>query len=99
MIGDLTLMGRANIYGSYENSNPVGGVLTVQEYDPVVQFDLEGRYRFNEIFTLALGGRNIFDEYPQKDKIGDYCCGALYPTGTPVSWDGSYYYARLSADF
>lgn len=99
MVGDLTLMGRANIYGSYENSNPVGGVLTVQEYDPVVQFDIEGRYRFDEIFTLAIGGRNIFDEYPQKDKLGDYCCGALYPTGTPVSWDGSYYYLRLTADF
>lgn len=99
MIGDLTLMGRANIYGSYENSNPVGGVLTVQEYDPVMQFDIEGRYQFDEIFSLALGGRNIFDEYPQKDELGDYCCGALYPTGTPVSWDGSYYYMRITADF
>lgn len=99
MIGDLTLMARANIYGSYENSNRAGTGLTLQKYDSVVQFDLEGRYRFDEIFTLALGGRNIFDEYPQKDKLGDYCCGALYPTGTPVSWDGSYYYMRLSADF
>ena len=98
MVGDLTLMGRANIYGAYQNSDS-GTPLQVQDFDAAVQYDLEGRYQFDEIFSLAIGGRNIFDKYPDKDKLGDECCGALYNSDTPMSWDGSYYYLRLSADF
>lgn len=98
-VGDLTVMGRANFYGPYVNSNSSGGVLLKQKFDSTVLFDLEGRYQINEMFAVAAGGRNIFDKYPDKDAIGDYCCGAIYPTGTPVSWDGSYYYMRLTADF
>jgi iron complex outermembrane receptor protein len=33
--------------------------------------DVEGRYRINETFTLAVGGMNVFDEYPEKDEVGD----------------------------
>ncbi len=97
-VGDLTLMGRANIYGSYKNSDS-GTPLQVQDFDPVTQVDLEARYQFDEIFSLAIGGRNVFDEYPDIDKLGDECCGALYNSDTPLSWDGSYYYMRLTADF
>lgn len=97
--GDLSLMGRANYYGSYENSNVADDGLAVQEFDPVVMVDIEGSYQFNEMYSLAVGGRNIFDEYPEKDELDDYCCGASYPTDTAVSWQGSFYYLRLNADF
>ncbi|HBX38122.1 TonB-dependent receptor [Pseudohongiella sp. SYSU M77423] len=94
-VGPLTLVARANLYGSYENFN--GG--QVQEFDPAVIFDLEGQYQINETLRLTLGGRNLFDYYPEKDSIGDYCCGRLYSSGTAVSWQGGYYYARLNASF
>jgi iron complex outermembrane receptor protein len=97
-IGDLTLMARANYYGEYANSNNSAN-LVIQTFDPIVLTDIEGQYRFNDIFRLAIGGRNIFDEYPEKDTISDYCCGRLYSSGTSVSWQGAYYYARLTADF
>ncbi|WP_308368334.1 MULTISPECIES: TonB-dependent receptor domain-containing protein [unclassified Microbulbifer] len=97
--GDLSLMARANYYGSYENSNAADDGLAVQEFDPVVMVDIEGSYQFNEMYSLAVGGRNIFDEYPEKDELDDYCCGASYPTDTAVSWQGSFYYLRLNADF
>ncbi|BFM05996.1 TonB-dependent receptor plug domain-containing protein [Halioxenophilus aromaticivorans] len=97
---------RANVYGSYTNSNNNGpddadgnATLTYQEFDPIVQFDLEGSYQFNDNLSLTVGGRNIFDEYPEEDEIGDYCCGAKYPTDTIVSWQGGYYFARLNYDF
>ena len=94
-VGPFTLVARANLYGSYENFNSG----EVQELDPATLFDLEGQYQINDGLRLTLGGRNIFDYYPEKDSIGDYCCGRLYSSGTAVSWQGGYYYARLSANF
>ena len=94
-VGPLTLVARANLYGSYENFNAG----EVQKFDPATLFDLEGQYQINDGLRLTLGGRNIFDYYPEKDSIGDYCCGRLYSSGTAVSWQGGYYYARLSANF
>ena len=94
-IGPVALMARANWYGSYENFN--GG--EVQEFDPVVQVDLEGKYHLTEATNVSLGGRNIFDEYPEMDQIGDYCCGAKYPSDTVVDWQGSFYYMSLNHNF
>ncbi len=93
--GPISLTGRANIYGSYENFNAG----EVQKYDPMVTIDLEAIYRVNEAMSVVLGGRNIFDEYPEKDKIGDMCCGALYLEDTAVDWQGGYYYMSLRYDY
>ncbi|QKX16312.1 TonB-dependent siderophore receptor [Microbulbifer sp. YPW1] len=94
-IGPVSLMARANWYGSYENFQ--GG--DVQEYDPVVQVDLEGRYNITEMTNVSVGGRNVFDEYPEKDQLGDYCCGAVYASDTAVDWQGSFYYMSLNHNF
>lgn len=96
---NLRLMARARVFGDYTNSNPAGEGLEIQEFDPLVQMDLEGSYTFNETWSMALGGRNVFDKYPDKDQIGDYCCGRVYSSGTIVDWQGSYYYLRLNANF
>lgn len=97
-MGDLTFIGRANWYGGYENSNNSSNLVT-QKFDPITMIDIEGQYRVNDMFKVSLGARNAFDEYPEKDSISDYCCGRVYSSGTAVSWQGSYYYMRLSADF
>ncbi|WP_334079287.1 TonB-dependent receptor plug domain-containing protein [Microbulbifer sp. M83] len=94
-MGDFGLMARANWYGSYENYNAG----EVQEFSPLVMLDLEGKYRFSEAISLAMGGRNILDEYPEKDEIGDYCCGRLYSSGTVVDWQGAFYYLRMNYTF
>lgn len=99
MMDKLSIVARANWYGSYQNSNGGGTVTAIQKFDPIVLVDLEGSYQINDMFTVALGGRNIFDEYPEKDSISDFCCGRLYSSGTAVSWQGSYYYLRLNANF
>lgn len=94
-IGDFTLMARANLYGPYDNFNAG----QVQEFDPTALIDLEAQYQINDLLRVTFGGRNVFDQYPEKDSIGDYCCGRLYSSGTAVSWQGAYYYARLNARF
>ena len=93
----LTVLIRANIYGSYENAIDTDATST-QEYDPVVLFDLEMSYPISDDLTFAAGARNIFDTYPDKDD-GDDCCGAVYWSGNTVDWMGGYYYARLNYTF
>ncbi|QIL91080.1 TonB-dependent receptor [Microbulbifer sp. SH-1] len=94
-IGPVSLMARANWYGTSENYEDG----EVQKYGSVVQVDLEGKYHFTEATSASIGGRNIFDEYPDEDLLGDYCCGAIYPTGSIVDWQGSFYYLSLQHNF
>lgn len=98
-IGDLTLIGRLSWYGESTNSNTGGSPLRFQTFDDILFTDLEVQYQINDMFRVSVGGRNIFDEYPGKDSIGDYCCGRTYASGTVVDWQGGYYFARLTADF
>ncbi|MFD1215871.1 TonB-dependent receptor plug domain-containing protein [Microbulbifer celer] len=94
-IGPVSIMARANWYGSYENFEAGD----TQEYDPVIQVDLEGRYHITEMTNVSIGGRNIFDKYPEMDQLGDECCGAIYMAGTIVDWQGSFYYMSLNHNF
>jgi len=101
-IGDLQLIARLQWYGESTNSNSGGtgpGGLRFQTLPDFYQFDLEGQWQINDMFELSAGARNLFDEYPDRDTISDYCCGRVYSSGTVVPWQGGYYYARLRADF
>ncbi len=98
-IGDLTLIGRVSWYGESTNANTGGSPLRFQTLDDIYFTDLEAQYQINEMFRVSVGGRNIFDEYPGEDTIGDYCCGRIYSSGTAVDWQGAYYFGRLTAEF
>ena len=99
VFGDLGILARLNYYGESSNSNNNGAPLNIQTFDSIIFVDLEGSYTFNDNISLSVGGRNIFDTYPEKDEISDFCCGRLYSSGSVVDWQGGYYYMRLSADF
>lgn len=94
---DLTILTRANVYGPYENADSASP--SPQKFDPIVFIDLELKYQFTDSLSLSVGGRNIFDEYPEKDELNDDCCGAIYWGDSDVDWQGGYYYARLNAQF
>lgn len=98
-VGALTLMGRASWYGEATNSNTGGTPLRFQTFNDIMFIDLEAQYQINDIFRVAIGGRNVADEYPDRDSIGDYCCGRVYSSGTAVDWQGAYYFGRLTAEF
>ena len=98
-MNQLTLIGRVSYYGESVNSNTGGSPLRYQTFDPIWYTDIEGQYRFNDMFRLSLGARNVWDEYPAQDTIGDYCCGRLYSSATGMDWQGAYYYGRLTVDF
>ena len=99
-VNQLTLIGRLSYYGESVNSHTASGNRRLfQTFDPIWYTDIEGQYRFNDMFRLSLGARNAFDEYPAQDSIGDYCCGRLYSSATGMDWQGAYYYGRLTVDF
>ena len=98
-IGPFTLTGRGTLYGPYENmfsaSNPI-----VQEFDPELMVDLEVAYQINDRNRISIGARNIFDNYPDPDNIGEGTAnGAIYRGDSVVDWQGGFYFVRLDATF
>jgi iron complex outermembrane receptor protein len=97
----LSILVRANFYGSYENAIN-SSATNIQQYSSTVFFDLEANYQMSDNLSFAAGARNIFDEYPDKDGTDegrDDCCGVVYWSSNIVDWQGGYYYARLNYVF
>ena len=97
-INNLRLLARASYYGEWENSNR-NPWPNIQKYDATWFIDLEAAYSFNESWRVTVGGRNVGDEYPEKDAIGDFCCGRTYSSGSYVDWQGAFYYGRVDYNF
>jgi iron complex outermembrane receptor protein len=87
-----------NARGSYwgESSNYNGG--NVQDFGALFMADLSVSY-MGDSYTITAGGMNIFDEYPDKDEIGDYCCGRIYPSASGISWQGGRWYVKAEYMF
>ncbi len=96
--GAWSLLGRANYYGDYSNANN-STLTTIQDFSGKVLFDLEASFDVDEYFTLAVGARNIFDEYPDAGTMGETCCGRIYRSDSIIDWQGGYYYLKATADF
>jgi iron complex outermembrane recepter protein len=95
-----------NYYGTYRDENDYPGQLFSAKYTT----DLEVGYQVLKNLTAAIGGRNIFNAFP--DKIantakspispitGGEQDGELYPrTGGPFGFNGAFWYVRLTAQF
>ena len=91
---DFALMVRTSYWG--EASNYQSG--NVQDFDPVSMTDIQLTY-FGDLFDLTFGGMNVFDEYPDEDEIGDYCCGRIYPSISTISWQGANWYISATKEF
>ena len=92
---------RASYWGGSSNfqdkdtGNPADNI---QDYSSMIMVDAEASYLFED-FLLSAGMRNMFDQYPEEDELADFCCGRVYPSGAGASWNGAYYYFRVSKEF
>lgn len=62
--------------------------------------DAELSYRLNDQFTLAVGGSNIFDNYPDREaRPSQLLNGFRYLRFSPIGFNGGFWYVRGTARF
>lgn len=93
---DFMLRGR--YYGEYQNAQNATLELT-QTFDPTLYVDLEATWNFMENYRLTFGGVNVFDEFPDKDVLGESCCGRIYRSDSIPDWQGQFFYLQASVSF
>ena len=77
-----------------------GGFPDPQTYDSVWSIDLELSFDINDDWTVAIGGDNITDEYPDLSSDDINFFGHLpYDVFSGIGMNGAYWYARTSFDF
>ncbi len=94
---------RFNSYGGWETTGGIfspGDASDASKYGSEILVDLEARFHFNDNFTFAIGGDNIFDTYPDKEQDGTFqFLGVIYAVTSPFGFNGAFWYARVTASF
>ena len=77
-----------------------GGFEPRQTYGAEWQLDAEVEYRITPKWSIALGGQNLTDEYPDRsiDDIA-YFGNLPYDVLSPIGSNGAYYYSRIRYAF
>jgi len=77
-----------------------GGFPDAQTFSANWSIDAEVAFNINDAWTVALGGDNIFDEYPDPSSDDNGFFGHLpYDVLPPIGMNGAYWYARTSYNF
>jgi iron complex outermembrane receptor protein len=87
-----TYYGKWTDYGSTPASDQTGGaeILT----------DVEVSYRLNDIVRLAVGGENIFDNFPDREaRQSQINNGIQYMRFAPSGFNGGFWYVRATTTF
>ena len=95
---DVTYSLRGNLYGPYKNASN-SSLATIQEYGRVLQWDTDVSWDLSDEYRLTFGINNIFDTMPDRDTIGETCCGRTYRSDSVMDWQGTYYYVRGQINF
>ncbi|MGH7549583.1 MAG: TonB-dependent receptor plug domain-containing protein, partial [Gemmatimonadota bacterium] len=90
-----SFLGQASLWGPFTSVLlGICGEDCVQDYDSKTLVDVEAGYRFSDRFQLAVGARNLFDEFPER-AIFDNSFGIFnFPSASPFGFNGRYLYAR-----
>lgn len=98
-IGKFKAVARANIWGPYKNQFSVANPV-IQKWDPEVFVDTEFSYQATETYSVAVGARNLFANYPDPDKTGESATnGRIYRSDSVTDWQGGFWYMKVSATF
>jgi iron complex outermembrane receptor protein len=106
VLGPIRAAVHENWYGTYRDENDYPGQLFSAKWTT----DLDLSYEVFKNFTAAIGGRNIFNAFP--DPIANTKASPIYPqtggesdgeryprTGGPFGFNGAFWYVRVSAAF
>ncbi len=84
---------RANYFGGWDDTGN-----GVDDISPEVLIDAEIAAEVRDGIEIAIGGNNIFDNYPDENP-GAGGLGQLYPEAAPTGFNGGQYYAKVRVDF
>jgi len=87
---------------SYDQDAEVIDGVNAQRFGAVWTLDLEAQYKLTRQLTVAVGGDNILDRYPQRVRQTNNATygGALpYNFINPIGLNGAYFYGRLRYTF
>jgi iron complex outermembrane receptor protein len=101
-IGPWRFLARASYYDSYVVALDIGADASGEfdgEYGDEVLFDVEAAYTFANNYTVTLGAQDVFDNTPDQFPNPEINSGAIYPTGSPIGFNGGFWYARLNVGF
>ncbi|MBJ7310376.1 TonB-dependent receptor [Rugamonas sp. CCM 8940] len=101
------VLARATRFGalkdfSYDQEAPLIDGVHAQRFGAVWSLDLEAQYKLSKQLTLALGGNNVLDQYPDRVRQTNNASygGALpYNFVNPIGVNGAYFYGKLSYTF
>jgi iron complex outermembrane receptor protein len=88
-------MAKASYYGSFQSALFGYSESTLQTYCGKTIVDAEVGYRFSPAMRVALGGRNLFDTYPDRMSADNGFQLFLHPPGSPFGYNGRFVYARV----
>lgn len=95
------LLGRVSRHGSATRVfNFGGGFEPTQTYGAEWQLDAEVEFKLTPKWSVALGGLNLTDEYPDLSNEDIFYFGNLpYDVLSPIGSNGAYYYTRVRYTF
>lgn len=89
---------RANYYGKWTDYGATPAADQTGGAELLV--DLELSYRVNDMLKLAVGGENIFDNYPDREaRQSQINNGIQYLRFAPTGFNGGFWYVRATASF
>ncbi|MEC7452433.1 MAG: TonB-dependent receptor [Pseudomonadota bacterium] len=97
--GDWRFLARMNYYGSIFEDH-LDSALPIDKVGSEITFDFEVAYNFTEEFTVTVGAKDAFDEYPDENNTDAggityaQIAGSAYPTTSPIGINGGFYYLR-----
>lgn len=102
-----SVQARATRFGAlkdfvYDDEAPVIDGVHAQRFGAVWSVDLEAQLKLSRNWTLAAGGNNIFDRYPERVRQTNAATygGALpYNFINPIGVNGAYFYGKLTYAF
>jgi iron complex outermembrane receptor protein len=106
LFGPFAAVLHENFYGTFRDENDYPGQLFSSKWTT----DLDLSYTFWRNITAAIGGKNIFNAYPDRianspgikvyPQTNSLVDGEVYPrTGGPFGFNGAFFYVRLAAKF
>ena len=96
-----SVLARVTRYGSAVRVFDFGGGFQPrQQYAAKTQLDLEAEVKPLKNLSLAIGGTNVLDKYPDRSSDDINYAGNLpYDVLSPIGFNGAFFYARARVRF